>query len=44
MTSISEARPCDRMFPGVRKIELFNRGGLDRDGWKTWGNQVEGER
>jgi N6-adenosine-specific RNA methylase IME4 len=30
----------DRMYPNVRKIELFNRGGLDRDGWTTWGNEA----
>lgn len=30
----------DRMYPDLRKIELFNRGKLDRSGWHTWGNQA----
>jgi N6-adenosine-specific RNA methylase IME4 len=30
----------DRMYPGVRKIELFNRGGLNRPLWTAWGNQA----
>jgi N6-adenosine-specific RNA methylase IME4 len=33
----------DGMYPEVRKIELFNRGGLDRDNWTAWGNQSSGE-
>jgi N6-adenosine-specific RNA methylase IME4 len=28
----------DRMYPGVRKLELFQR--QPRDGWLGWGNQV----
>ena len=32
----------DAMYPGVRKIELFNRGGID--GWNIWGNQAWGSR
>jgi N6-adenosine-specific RNA methylase IME4 len=28
----------ERMFPAVRKVELFSRG--DRAGWAHWGNQV----
>jgi N6-adenosine-specific RNA methylase IME4 len=32
----------DDMYPGVRKIELFNRGGLDREGWSVWGNEARG--
>ena len=31
----------DRMYPGVRKIELFGRGALDRPLWTIWGNQAE---
>jgi hypothetical protein len=30
----------DRMYPGIRKIELFNRGGLNRPLWTAWGNQA----
>jgi N6-adenosine-specific RNA methylase IME4 len=29
----------DRMYPGVRKLELFQR--EPRDGWLGWGNQAE---
>jgi N6-adenosine-specific RNA methylase IME4 len=30
----------DAMYPGLRKIELFNRGGLNRKNWRAWGNQA----
>ena len=30
----------DKMYPDVRKIELFARGTLDREWWTTWGNQA----
>lgn len=30
----------DLMYPKIRKIELFNRGKLDRPYWSTWGNQA----
>jgi len=30
----------DNMYPGIRKIELFNRYGLNRPGWAVWGNQA----
>jgi N6-adenosine-specific RNA methylase IME4 len=33
------AELIERMYPGVPRIELFNRGG--RDGWDTWGNQSD---
>jgi N6-adenosine-specific RNA methylase IME4 len=29
----------DRMYPGVRKLELFARN--SREGWFSWGNQVD---
>lgn len=29
----------DRMYPGVRKIELFSRERAAREGWTNWGNQ-----
>lgn len=29
----------DRMYPGVRKIELFSREKVAREGWTNWGNQ-----
>jgi N6-adenosine-specific RNA methylase IME4 len=31
----------DRMYPGVRKIELFGRAPEPRELWTTWGNQAE---
>jgi N6-adenosine-specific RNA methylase IME4 len=31
----------DRMYPGVRKIELFGRNCAGREGWTFWGNQAE---
>jgi N6-adenosine-specific RNA methylase IME4 len=31
----------DRMYPGVRKIELFGRAPEDRPLWATWGNQAQ---
>lgn len=31
----------DRMYPGVRKIELFGRAPEPRALWTTWGNQSE---
>lgn len=31
----------DRMYPGVRKIELFGRAPEQRPLWATWGNQAE---
>lgn len=30
----------DRMYPGVRKIELFGRAPEERELWSTWGNQA----
>jgi len=33
------AELIERMYPGVPRIELFNRGG--RSGWDTWGNQSD---
>lgn len=30
----------DRMYPDVRKIELFGRGAVGRPLWTTWGNQA----
>jgi len=27
------------LYPKVRKIELFARGEMKREGWKAWGNQ-----
>jgi hypothetical protein len=27
------------MYPTLPKIELFNRGGIDRPLWTAWGNQ-----
>jgi N6-adenosine-specific RNA methylase IME4 len=29
----------DGLYPKVRKIELFARGEMKREGWKAWGNQ-----
>jgi len=29
----------DRMYPTLHKVELFNRGGLNRPLWRAWGNQ-----
>jgi N6-adenosine-specific RNA methylase IME4 len=31
----------DRMYPGVRKIELFGRNCAGRELWTFWGNQAE---
>ena len=33
----------DRMYPGVRKIELFGRAPEQRDLWTAWGNQAAAE-
>jgi N6-adenosine-specific RNA methylase IME4 len=30
----------DEMYPGIRKLELFNRGDLNRPLWTAWGNQA----
>lgn len=30
----------DRMYPGIRKIELFGRSPTPREHWSTWGNQA----
>jgi N6-adenosine-specific RNA methylase IME4 len=30
----------DRMYPGVRKLEIFGRTALERPDWVCWGNQV----
>lgn len=30
----------DRMYPGIRKIELFGRAPDERPLWSTWGNQA----
>lgn len=30
----------DRMYPGIRKIELFGRAPQERSLWSTWGNQA----
>lgn len=33
------AHLIERMYPGLPRVELFNRGG--RPGWDTWGNQAD---
>lgn len=33
----------DKMYPDVRKVELFGRAPEDREGWVAWGNQAHAE-
>jgi N6-adenosine-specific RNA methylase IME4 len=33
----------DTLYPGIRKIELFRRGALERKHWSTWGNEAAPE-
>jgi N6-adenosine-specific RNA methylase IME4 len=33
----------DTLYPGIRKIELFRRGTLERKHWSTWGNEAAPE-
>jgi N6-adenosine-specific RNA methylase IME4 len=30
----------DRLYPGVRKLEMFARGGPQRPKWDVWGNEA----